>query len=171
MRGLALAVLLFAACDPIPAELAPGLCGPIVLPLEVVAAPDVELEAVDVALELWSDSPVPLFEARADRWEECSWGCLGAATVYHAELDDPDALADTALDVSDAGEVRACEVRLAAAWPADGVLLAHELGHCLGLAHTDDPESLMATSPHPWARPWPEEIAAVLGGCDGADEP
>lgn len=158
----------------------PGLCGPIVLPLEIIPPPDEAIpvgdDILDDAVALWNDaSPLPLFvrvaapsaalgwitveQSSMDLWPEVEEGSAGAAWVTPNE----------------GGEVVICIVRVDPLFAYTPEVytrtVAHELGHCLGLA--DDPESLdlgsiMGDPPHWGARPTEHDLDLVLhGGCDG----
>ena len=155
------------ACAPIETPMLPGLCGPAVVPMDVVAAPDVDEEAVRAAAELWGGLLL-VDEVPSTRWEACLWGCMGTATVYHAELPEG-VLGDTFHATDGAGGVTACEIRLTPWFDADPLVLAHELGHCLGLGHSDDEDSIMHTPVRPWAAPLAGEFERVREGChDGS---
>ena len=156
-----LPLLFLVACTPIDAGMMDDICGPIVVPLEVAAEPGID---VSDAIDMWTLGPLPLFVAAA-RWDECRDGCLGVVTVYRAQVGEG-ALGAAALAVR-GGEVRACEVRLDDTWQVDTVVLAHELGHCLGLAHDDDDDSIMHSPTRPWAQPTQHDYDLALGGCDG----
>lgn len=162
MRRLLLLVVLLGACDPyVEPPLAP--CGPIVVPMAVAFDPDELGPGPVVEAAGWWHLGGPLFDLRPELWEDCSFGCIGVVTMYPAELPEG-TLADSALDIRD-GQVRACEVRLAAAWNPSPEVIAHEFGHCLGLGHSDDPGDIMHTPTRDGARPSEEQIAAVLEGC------
>ena len=162
---LILAVL--TACEMTPAGLLDGVCGPIVLPLEVVPEPEVDPAVVDYAVAFWNEASVlPLFEV-ADRWEECrDLECLGVALVFLATPEDETALAEADLYVQ-RGQVHFCAISLHPTWPVEEHILAHELGHCLGLADGGSGGNIMQSRPTPPdGQVHPDDVQAVLRGCE-----
>jgi len=148
----------------------PGVCGPIVIPFEVIPEPQIDREVVDAAVAMWNEATVlPFFVIVEERWEECrDEGCLAAALVVVNTPLNEDALADTALDIRNE-QVRSCLISLHPTWGIQVHILAHELGHCLGL--DDDPDSLdlasiMSSPTYPQYRPTESDVRLVIGGCN-----
>lgn len=171
--SIAVFFVLGAACVE-DAGMLDGICGPIVLPMEVLVEPTSEAdEAVDEAVALWNDASILDLFVVGDpsRYDGCAWmedGCPGTIIVWSGATVDPDALGEATLYDHD-GEVVRCEVTLTSLWPAEAHIVAHELGHCLGL--DDDPESLdlgsiMSDPQHDGDRPTAHDVDIVLEGCD-----
>lgn len=189
MRGVmclaaVLVGLALAGCDPVDADwLRSQVTGeplrPIVLPWEVVLDPDPDYEVEDGfvvtdALGLWRSW------ARRDGvprdWLVRAWplepGPRGLGQVWVTRDFLPSGVAAQAtLDENSLGEIRWAVVRLAWdwTWAAHDVRvawLAHELGHCLGLA--DDPrdldESVMASPTRVGSRLTDHDFALLTGG-------
>jgi hypothetical protein len=165
-RILASLALLATACAS-DLGMVPGVCGPIVLPLEVVND-GVDPGALDDAVAAWNTrAPIALFDVVPTTGET-----LGVVHVRVGIL--PDDIWGLATLFVAHREVLSCEVDISTdvAWhrPTAALVLAHELGHCLGLA--DDPSSydlasVMGDPVRDGWTPTDSDIALVLdgGGC------
>ena len=139
-----------------------GICGPIVLPMEVYSE-DVEEEVVLESVNIWnSRSVIDIFQVVNLVDDECLWNeCMGLIIIDVNWPETDDALADSTLWTSN-GEVVYCSIRTSPAWSPDPIILAHELGHCLGLAHDDFSDSIMYSPTRSHATPTEADIRRVL---------
>ena len=167
MRWACIIALVLTACAE-DVGMLQGICGPIVLPVEVVNAGTSDY-AIQSAIDAWNDkAPLPFFALV----EEPS-GPFGWATVTEG---DPVAEGHSVggyAEISWAhGEILTCAVVVAADLSYDPywhvALIEHELGHCLGLA--DDPPSIdlgsIMSDPFRWgASPTDSDVDVVLRGC------
>jgi len=133
----------FVTCPPQDEGFLPGISGPIVLPLEVFSE-DVDVSTVNLAIALWNDrSSIPLFQRISTLSEDCLYReCYGQVIISSLPPKTDNALADSIL-LTKNGEVVHCQIRMTPAFRPEKHILAHELGHCLGLAHDHTSSSIM----------------------------
>ena len=139
-----------------------GVCGAM-LPLALVIERDPGLpDTVADAAALWPGAFVEDDRA-ADDYPD---GLYGAVTIWRLPL-EPGVLGDAAIAQDATGRIIACDVRITSDWPLDPLIVAHELGHCLGLDHSDDEDSVMHSPVRPWSTPTEGDLATALGDdCD-----
>lgn len=166
-RVAVVVVLALAACVE-DAGMLDYACGPYVLPVGVENVGTSE-SAIDEAVAMWNDAAAP--EVLFDRIEPGD-RAVGWAAV--AEGQTPLGVSGTAGVYAPDGPVLTCDVVVSSdhAYHRETLVMtiAHELGHCLGLA--DDPPSLdlgsiMSDPFYSGARPTAHDVDLVLRGCDG----
>ena len=160
---LSLLVFLTSCVDDL--GMLPGVCGPIVLPVEIVNAGTSDF-AIDDAIEEWnSRSPIRLFVRVEAPSGAFGWATVteGVPTVRGREVGGLAAISWAH------GEILTCEITISSALAYDPywhvALIEHELGHCLGLE--DDPPSIdlgsIMSDPFNWgSSPTESDISLVL---------